>query len=106
MNQSDRLEGKAALITGGGRGIGRVIAIAFARAGADVCVSARTRDQIEEVASEVKSLGRKGIAEVCDVEGMKAGIYGGAGPVPSNGIVPRGPDLGLDRPHNRENIHP
>ncbi|MFP6733925.1 MAG: glutathione S-transferase C-terminal domain-containing protein [Rhodospirillales bacterium] len=45
-----------------------------------------------------------GIAEVSDIETMKAGIYGGAGPVPSNGIVPRGPDLGLARPHGRDAI--
>lgn len=45
-----------------------------------------------------------GIAEVCDIAAMKAGIYGGAGPVPSNGIIPRGPDLGLERPHGRGGI--
>ncbi|MEE2760879.1 MAG: glutathione S-transferase C-terminal domain-containing protein [Pseudomonadota bacterium] len=43
-----------------------------------------------------------GISKVSDIETMKAGIYGGAGPVPSNGIVPKGPDLGLERPHGRE----
>ena len=45
-----------------------------------------------------------GIAEVCDIAAMKAGIYDGAGPVPSNGIIPRGPDLGLERPHGRAGI--
>ncbi|MCH7990115.1 MAG: SDR family NAD(P)-dependent oxidoreductase, partial [Planctomycetes bacterium] len=61
------LQGKAALITGGGRGIGRAIAIAYAKAGADVCVAARSQDEIEAVATEITELGRKGIAETCDV---------------------------------------
>lgn len=43
-----------------------------------------------------------GIAEACDIEGMKRGVFGGAGPIASNGIVPKGPDLGFDRPHDRD----
>ncbi len=61
------LQAKTALITGGGRGIGRAIAIAYAKAGADVCVTARSKDEIEAVATEVAELGRKGFAEVCDI---------------------------------------
>jgi NAD(P)-dependent dehydrogenase (short-subunit alcohol dehydrogenase family) len=52
-------EGKKALVTGAGRGIGRSIALAFAGQGADVALAARSRDQLEAVAGEVRALGRQ-----------------------------------------------
>ena len=50
------LEGQVALVTGGGRGIGRNIAVELASAGARVAVSARTRAQVEDVAREIDGL--------------------------------------------------
>jgi putative glutathione S-transferase len=42
-----------------------------------------------------------GIAEVCDIEGMKRGVFGPAGPIKSNGIIPLGPWIDHGRPHDR-----
>jgi len=61
------LSGKVAIITGAGRSIGRGIALAFAEAGADVACIARTTEQIESVAAEIRDMGRKAIAITCDV---------------------------------------
>ncbi len=62
-----RLDGRVAIITGGGKGIGAAIAAAFADAGADVVVSARTEADVEHVAADVRSRGRRGLAVPGDV---------------------------------------
>jgi NAD(P)-dependent dehydrogenase (short-subunit alcohol dehydrogenase family) len=56
------LEGKIALVTGAGRGLGRPMAIALAQAGAAVVVAARTEREVQETADAVCKLGRKGVA--------------------------------------------
>ena len=61
------LAGKRAIVTGASRGIGRSIALALARAGANVAVTARTREDIERLAEEIGALGRRTLAMPCDV---------------------------------------
>ncbi|HEX9735227.1 MAG TPA: SDR family NAD(P)-dependent oxidoreductase [Thermoanaerobaculia bacterium] len=61
------LEGKRAVVTGGGRGIGAAVARALAAEGAAVVVSARTGEQIEAVAAELRGGGARAAAVACDV---------------------------------------
>jgi NAD(P)-dependent dehydrogenase (short-subunit alcohol dehydrogenase family) len=62
-----RLTGKIALVTGGGRGLGRVCALALAEAGADVALVDLAGASTAAVASEIRALGRRAIAVDCDV---------------------------------------
>jgi NAD(P)-dependent dehydrogenase (short-subunit alcohol dehydrogenase family) len=62
-----RLSGKVALITGGGTGIGRAIALAFAREGASVAVAGRRLEKLREVIGEIQKQGGVGLAMECDV---------------------------------------
>src|SRR5258708_29411557 len=62
-----RLSGKVAVITGGGTGIGRAIALAFAREGASVSVAGRRLEKLREVISEIQKRGGAGLAMECDV---------------------------------------
>ena len=66
------LDGRVAIVTGGGRGIGAAVARTFAEAGADVVLVARTQEQIDTVADEVREMGRRALAVACDVNDLDA----------------------------------
>jgi len=61
-----QLEGKIAVVTGGGRGIGKSIALVFAGEGADVVIAARTEADLKKTAAEIEAMGRKCLAIVTD----------------------------------------
>jgi 7-alpha-hydroxysteroid dehydrogenase len=67
MLEAFSLNDKIAVITGGGRGIGAACARTFAAAGADIAISARTPEQLEAVATEVRALGRRAFIFPADV---------------------------------------
>ncbi len=76
-----RLDGRVALITGASRGIGRAVALRFAREGADLILSARTQGALEEVDDEIRQLGRQATlvpADLTDytvIDRMGAAVY-------------------------------
>ena len=62
-----RLGGKTAIVMGAGRGIGRGIAIAYAREGANVVVASRTKSTVDAAASEIQAEGGSALGVACDV---------------------------------------
>jgi NAD(P)-dependent dehydrogenase (short-subunit alcohol dehydrogenase family) len=87
MTASTSLDGLVALVTGGGRGIGRAIALGLGRAGADVAVAARSTAELDEVAQAIRGLGRRALAVPTDmmrhdaVDSMVARVVGELGRV-------------------------
>ena len=65
-----RVTGRAAVVTGAGRGIGAAAAVALAQAGADVVISARTADQLAGVARDVEAAGRKAVVVPADLSDL------------------------------------
>ena len=66
-NTPMRLEGKTALITGAGRGIGRAITLAFAQEGCQVALAARTQEELDRTTTDAIAFGVKALPIVCDV---------------------------------------
>lgn len=66
------LDGKVAVVTGAGRGIGRAISVALAEAGAHLVLAARTASQLEKTAEEVGSRGRRAVVVPTDVSNKEA----------------------------------
>ena len=95
-----RLEGKVAVVTAAGRGIGAATAVALAEAGADVVVAARTEEQLDAVAKRVVAAGRRAEVVVADLSDLDAvaglaeaavGVFGRLDVVVNNlgGAMPR-----------------
>ncbi len=61
------ISGKTAIVTGGGTGIGRGIALELAKAGADVAIASRNMENLEPTAKEIEALGRRALAIPTDV---------------------------------------
>jgi short-subunit dehydrogenase len=67
MNNGATLEGKVALVTGAGRGIGKAVALSLARSGCRIVLASRTRDQLEQVKSDIRAQGGQALSIATDL---------------------------------------
>ena len=67
MQDQSPLAGKVAVVTGAGRGIGRAIALAYAKAGADLAICARSQSEMDAVGAEIRDIGRQCVAASVDL---------------------------------------
>ena len=92
-----RLDGRVALITGAGRGIGRSVAIAFAQAGAEVWLTSRTASELDTLATEIKTAGGRAHAAPCDVTDAAA-VNKMVAAIPSLDILVNNAGMNLPEP--------
>ena len=101
MNKDNgALQDKVAVITGAGRGIGKAIALSFAREGAAICCVSRTEAEIKATAREISDLGGRGMAiqaDVCNYESMETMYKSAAGQLGGIDIVVINAGTNLDR---------
>jgi len=100
---SFRLDGKRALVTGGGRGIGLAAASALAEAGAHVTIAARTKAEIEDAAAALRARGDKAGTLVLDVTDIDAARKAVAGAEPFQILVN---NAGMNRPAYLPDVRP
>ena len=67
-----RVDGRAAVVTGAGRGLGAAAAVALAEAGADVVISARSEEQLAKVAQDIEAAGRRAVVVPADLSDLDA----------------------------------
>ncbi len=108
METSGRFRGKVALITGSGRGIGRAIALRFAREGADVVINYfRNRAPAEATAAEVEALGRRvylARADVGDPDDIQALVDGSVEALGGLDVVVHNAASGYNRPVMQQRV--
>ena len=76
MMHQGTLQGRIALVTGGGRGIGRAISLGFAREGASVAISARSQNEIDSIVEEIHGMGGTSLAMQGDLGAPGTPIQG------------------------------
>ena len=92
-----RVDGRVALVTGAGRGIGRSVALALAQAGAEVWLVARTQTEIETAANEIRAAGGRAHAAACDVTDAAA-VKRVVGAIPALDILINNAGMNIPEP--------